>query len=253
MRQTFIYLIIFFNLCIIFPLFGGDEVPILRQRVTDQSGVLSRGESNDLEKKLEQFEKESSTQIAVLIVESLGGEDITDYTFRVAEKNQLGKKGKDNGILIVIAIEERKIRIEVGYGLEGALTDALSSQIIRNRMAPHFRSGNYYEGILDGITAIIEATKGEYRGEDENENIRISPFVVFIILIIVSMIIRGLIRSGGQYIGSGKYKNRYPWWWGGFGGGGFGGGGFSGRGFGGGGGFSGGGGRFGGGGATGGW
>jgi uncharacterized protein len=249
MRRSSLFLIFVLVLCTAVSICGEKDLPLLKQRVTDETGTLDRNEVLNLEEKLTQFEKETSTQTAILIIESLKGEDIQDYTFRVAEKNQLGKKGRDNGILLVIAMEERRMRIEVGYGLEGALPDALADQIIRREITPHFRSGDYYEGILSGITAIAEATKGEYTGDgNDGKPSKTSPFIIFIIFIIVGLIMRRLLVSGGQYVGSGKYHNRNPWWWGGFGGGGggFGGGGSFG-------GFSGGGGSFGGGGASGGW
>ena len=147
MRYSSLLLIFILVLCTAVPSRGQNKTPFLNQRVTDQTRTLNRSEVLNLEERLAQFEKETSTQIVVLIIETLGGEDLQDYTLRVAEKSQLGKKGKDNGILLLIAMEERDIRIEVGYGLEGALPDALSDQIIRHEMAPHFRSGDYYEGI----------------------------------------------------------------------------------------------------------
>lgn len=253
MRYNPLFLIFILFLGTAVTLCGQSDAPHLKQRVTDLTGTLYQGEMRDLEEKLAQFERETSTQIAVLIIGTLSGEDLQDYTLRVAEKNQLGKKGKDNGVLLLVAMKERDIRIEVGYGLEGALPDATSDQIIRNEIAPHFRSGDYYSGILNGITAIVEATKGEYQAEAEKGIRKISPVIIFIIFIVVAMIMRRLLTSGGHYVGSGKYKDRFPWWWGGFGGG----GGFGSSGFGGSGGssggFSGGGGRFGGGGASGGW
>jgi uncharacterized protein len=258
MHSKSIFILIIIGFCICASSFGQTGVPVLKQRITDQAGILNQSEVRDLDERLSQFEKETSTQIAVLIISSLDGADLADYTYRVAEENHLGKKGNDNGVLLLVAMEERDIRIEVGYGLEGALTDVMSGRIIRNEIAPKFRSGDYYKGLLSGITAIMEATKGEYKGETEKEVRKISPIVIFIIIIIVAMIMRRLLTSSGHYVGSGKYKDRFPWWWGGFGGGGFGSGGFGGGGFGsgggfGGGGFSGGGGRFGGGGASGGW
>jgi uncharacterized protein len=168
---------------------------------------------------------------------------------RVAEKNKFGTKGRDNGILIIIAKEDRAIRIEVGYGLEGVLTDALSDQIIRQVIAPRFRRGEYAAGIGEGVDAIMAATKGEFKGSPgRNRDAGRYVPVVFVLLFVLFGILSRIIRGGRrQYVGSGGYRTIGPWF------GGFGGGGFGGGGFGGGGGFSGGGGSFGGGGASGSW
>ncbi len=165
---------------------------------------------------------------------------------RVAEKNKFGKKGRDNGVLMIIAKEDRKIRIEVGYGLEGVLTDALSDEIIRHVIAPRFRQGEFAAGIGDGIDAIMAATKGEFKGSGgrNRDSGRYIPLVFFFVLFLFGILSRLLSRGLTHYVGSRGYRSMGPWF-GGFGGG-FGGGG-------GGGGFSGGGGSFGGGGASGSW
>ncbi|HTK82530.1 MAG TPA: YgcG family protein [Bacteroidota bacterium] len=226
------------------------ELPEFHQRVIDQTGTLSRDEVQALESKLASFEQETSNQVVVLMISSLQGESIEDYSLRVAEKNKFGKKERNNGILFIVAKDDRKLRIEVGYGLEGALTDALSSQIIRHEITPQFRSGDYYAGITAGVDAIIAATKGEYKGDGKDGNGRGFPIApLFVMIFVVMFLLRAFIGSRRHYIGRrGSFGS--PWFWGGFGGGGFGGGGFGG---GGGGGFSGGGGSFGGGGASGSW
>src|SRR5208283_468298 len=141
------------------------EVPELHRRITDLSGTLSNGEVESIDQSLSQFERETSNQIVVLLITTLNDQSIEDYTLQVAEKNKLGKKGRDNGVLVVIAKSDRKVRIEVGYGLEGALTDAISDQIIRRVMAPYFREGDFAGGIGAGISAIISVTKGEFKGD----------------------------------------------------------------------------------------
>src|SRR6266852_1294576 len=113
---------------------GGLTVPEFHQRVIDQSGTLSPREVQSLESTLAQFERETSNQVVVLIVPFLEGENIADFSLRVAEKNKFGKKGRNNGILLIIAKEDRKLRIEVGSGLEGALPDATADQIIRHEI-----------------------------------------------------------------------------------------------------------------------
>ena len=100
--------------------------------VTDETNTLTQSQMNALLKKLEDFDKETSTQIVVYMIQSLNGESLEDYSHTIAEKNGIGRKGKDNGVLLFIVKGDRKLRIEVGYGLEGVLTDAFSSQIIRN-------------------------------------------------------------------------------------------------------------------------
>lgn len=222
----------------------GVALPEIHRRVTDLTGTLSDGERRQLESILEHFEQATSNQIAVLMISSLGEESLEDYSLRVAEKNGFGKKGRNNGILLLIAKEDRKIRIEVGYGLEGALPDATSDQIIRHEIVPKFRQGDFFEGISAGLNSVIAATRGEYQGEGRP---REKPFNLFpLVLIILMFGVFGRMFFGRRhYIGRRGYSSSWPWF-GGFGGGG------SGGGFGGGG-FSGGGGSFGGGGASGSW
>ncbi|MBY0432802.1 MAG: TPM domain-containing protein [Cyclobacteriaceae bacterium] len=144
------------------------EVPELwGHRVHDDAKVLSAETVNRLEQTLKVFEDSTSNQVGILIIPSLDGEIIEEYTLRVAEKWKLGTEKKDNGVVMLIAINDRKMRIEVGQGLEGALTDALCNRIIRNEMAPNFRRGDYDAGVTAAVNAIMLATKGEYKGEDQ--------------------------------------------------------------------------------------
>lgn len=225
------------------------DVPPLRGRINDYARLLSASEIEKLESQLYEFEAQTSNQIAVLIIPTLAGESIEGYAIKVAEKWRLGTAEKDNGVLLLIALEERQLRIEVGYGLEGALTDMLASQIIRYEIAPHFKQGDYFAGLQAGLTAIMQATRNEYQGEpgrrkDHEEELgKLISFLFFFIL----FVILGLTRRGrrgllGALILSSLFRNGGGGWrsGGGFGGGGFGG-------------FSGGGGGFGGGGASGGW
>ncbi|HUL43571.1 MAG TPA: TPM domain-containing protein [Bacteroidota bacterium] len=236
--------------------FQAREIPELHRRVTDLSGTLSESDVSALEQKLAGFEQQTSNQVVVLMISSSGDQGIEDYSVAVCEKNKLGKKGRDNGILLLISKDEHKVRIEVGYGLEGTLTDALSDQIIRHVIVPRFREGDFAGGIDAGVDAIIAATKGEFKGEGARRQGPQIPFVlVFLFFPIFFSVMRAVLGSRRHYVGPGRYASKGGWWWwtgGGMGGGGFGGGGFGGGGFGGGG-FSGGGGGFGGGGATGSW
>jgi uncharacterized protein len=135
-------------------------------RVHDEAKVLSQQTADLLENRLHAFEDSTSNQIAILIVNSLDGELLEEYSLRVAEKWKLGKEAKDNGVLLLISVTDHKMRFEVGYGLEGVLTDALCSRIIRNEIAPHFRKDNYDAGVTAGIDAIVKGIGGEYTADD---------------------------------------------------------------------------------------
>lgn len=226
---------------------GGKNISI-KEYVTDNTGTLSDTEISGLRQKLQNFYKSTSTQIVVYMTGSLGSESLEDVSQNIAEKNGIGKKGKNNGVLLFIAKSDRKLRIEVGYGLEGALPDAVSDQIIRKIITPKFKKNDYFGGISDGVDAIMAATIGEFKADNKDDSGSdgictvgfIAIFIIFGMLIFIISIIRSFFGgggwgSGGRYYGSG----------GGF----FSGGssGFSG------GGFSGGGGSFGGGGASGSW
>ncbi len=130
--------------------------------VNDFTGVLTAEQKAALESKLSGFEKEFFNEIEVAIIPSLQGDTVENFTNKLFQDWGIGKKDKDNGVLVLIAIEEKQIRIEPGYGLEGALTDAQSYWIINNEMKPNFREGKYYEGINAAVDKIMAATKGEY-------------------------------------------------------------------------------------------
>jgi len=208
--------------------------------VHDEANVLSISKSQ-IEGILQAERDSTSNQIAVLIIPSLEGGSLEEYSLRVAEKWQLGKKQKDNGVLLLIVVEDRKMRIETGYGLEGSLTDAISSRIIRNEIAPRFRNGDYDGGVQAGVIAIIQAIQGEYVNEDpppQKRNTKKSPLATIIIIIII-IIIASRGRRGGR--GGGHWSSGRGWIgpmgglgggssWGSGGGGGFGGGSFGGGG-----------------------
>jgi uncharacterized protein len=229
------------------------------RRVNDYAGALSPADRDRLEQKLVAGEAGSRNQIVVAIFRSLQGESLEDYSIRLAQAWRIGQKGLDNGVILLVFLDDRKMRIEVGYGLEGSLTDAISSSIIRDVMAPRFREGRIADGIGAGLDAIERAIAGTYvrppsadRGKRQGNigarELLALAFVLFLIFAIAQSRMqtnavrrRGWTGSsrgwGGPFIGGGM---------GGFGGG-FGGGGGSG------GGFSGGGGSFGGGGSSGSW
>jgi uncharacterized protein len=226
--------------------------------VTDRAGVLGdRAES--INARLEQFERETSNQILVWIDRKIP-ENFTleDFTVRAAQKWKAGQAKTDNGAILFVFTDDRKLRIEVGYGLEGVFPDITANRIIQDEIVPRFRSGDYAGGIEAGVNAMMAATKGEYKGSgttvDERSRRRrpnisgcIVPALFFFLFFILPLFMRRQSRRGRTFGGSG--------WWlggGGFGGGGGGGWGGGGGGFSGGG-FSGGGGSFGGGGASGSW
>ena len=140
------------------------EAPPLAGRVNDRARMLSADSLQRLEQKLAAFERETSNQVVVLTVPTLQGDDIDQFSIRVAEAWKIGQKGKDNGVLLVITQAERKVRIEVGMGLQGVLPDITAGRIIRDVMRPYLKSGNYDQGITVGVDSIIAATKGEFKG-----------------------------------------------------------------------------------------
>ncbi|MEW6769708.1 MAG: YgcG family protein [Pseudomonadota bacterium] len=130
-------------------------------RVVDQTGTLSGGDISSLEQTLKDFEDRKGSQVAVLIVPTTAPETIEQYSLRVVEKWKLGRKKIDDGALLIVAKDDRKLRIEVGYGLEGVLTDVTSKRIIDEVITPKFRSGDFAGGISDGVTKILSVIDGE--------------------------------------------------------------------------------------------
>ena len=138
--------------------------------VSDYAGLLPPASRARLEEELAHFEKETSNQIEVAIFSSLEEESLEDFSIRLAEQWKIGRKGKDNGVILLIFKNDRKVRIEVGYGLEAVLTDAVAKLIIENEITPRFREGKFDEGIERAVDALRAATRGEYEAE------RRSPF-----------------------------------------------------------------------------
>lgn len=230
-------------------------------RVNDYAQILSSADAADLERNLKQFEEQTSNQIVIAIFPSLDDEDLNDFTNRLFEKWRLGQKQHNNGVLLAAFMAEHKVRIEVGYGLEGALTDALSSEIIRNDIVPAFRSERYADGLRAAVQDIEKVIRGEYkgRGQPAVEPIQnYAPLILFAAFMLFSIWMRARRRRGIFFPPgrsgcfpliffppgpTGRRRDNDDW----FSGGGWGGG------SGGGGGFSGGGGISGGGGASGSW
>jgi len=217
-------------------------------RVSDFAGLLKPQERARIEARLAEIERATSNQFAVAIFPSLEGEDLEDFSIRLAEAWKIGQKGRDNGLILLVFPKERKVRIEVGYGLEGAIPDVLAGRVIRDVLAPRFRKGDYAGGILAAVNALDKASRGEFEALPEAKDKGVPPQVlgIFPFILFVLLFLAAASRSRSAHIG-GRGVHRGGFWWFGPGGG------FGGRGGFGGGGFGGGGGGFGGGGASGGW
>lgn len=228
------------------------KIPRLTMMVTDNAQILNRQQENRLEGLLRSVEQSTSAEIALLTVKDMGGLTIEDYSIRVVDNWKLGKADRDNGVLLLVSTGDRKVRLEIGYGLEDIVTDAKSSYIINTMILPSFRDGDYYSGIEKGLAAVgglinetyvISAEELAKYQRSEERSKKSGGIPVGLIIFILFIVLSGRRRGGlftwlllGSMMGGGRSGNS-----GGFGsGGGFGG-------------FSGGGGGFGGGGASGGW
>jgi uncharacterized protein len=168
-RNRIVQILALFSLVTIFsaPKLFALEVPPLKGRVNDYAGILSASTKQQLEGILSELEKTDSTQIAVLTIPSLEGEPLEEFSIKVADQWKIGQKGFDNGAILLIALKERKIRIEVGYGLEGSLTDLMAGRIIANVIVPQFKAGNFNQGVIDGVQAMIGVVRGEYKADEK--------------------------------------------------------------------------------------
>jgi uncharacterized protein len=222
-------------------LFAQPEAPVLKQWANDFTNTLGSNQLETLNQRLKTFEDSTTNQLVMLMIATLNDYPIEYYSYEVAQKNKIGTEEHDNGALLFVAKNDKKLRIEVGYGLEGALPDALASSIIRNVIVPHFKKNDFYAGITAGIDAIISAIAGEYQAEkDVSEDDEGTPLISTIIMIIFGILMfifrgRGKGRRGGFIYFGGLGGGRSGFSSGGFGG------------------FSGGGGSFGGGGSSGSW
>ncbi len=238
--------------------------------VTDYTNTLSAGDKQQLESKLVAFNDSTTTQIAVVIIKSVGDYDINDYGQKLGRAWGIGSKGQNNGILILVAFDDHKVAIQTGLGAEGAVPDIITHQIIENDITPRFKQGDYYSGLNTATDDIMKYMKGEYKAVNKPRHTGRGGgggsfgILFFIIVIIIIIIFRGRGGGGGQIIGGRGGASPFWWFlggallgrgsggWGGFSGGD--GGGFGGGGGGDGGGFGGfGGGDFGGGGSSGSW
>ena len=229
------------------------NVPKLQGYVNDYAHMISGPARAKLEEELKSFEQSDSTQLVILTIPSLEGESPEDFSIKVVESWKLGQARKDNGILLLVSRDDRKMRIEVGRGLEGRLTDLMAGRIIDLAIKPWFKRGDFDGGFAAGVASLIDATRGEFKAEEKDSRKGTQPFhsswlFLFVILILFFFILssvrkRGITSDGRGHGGSPGGFGIFP---SGRGGGGsiFGGGGGT---------FGGGGGSFGGGGASGSW
>ena len=250
-------LVCFFITSLSFAQYTIPEIPSLQTSVYDYANVLSATEKSQLEEKLIHYSDSTTTQIVVITIESLKGEDVSQLATKWGQTWGIGGTAKDdNGVIILLAKDERKIAINPGYGLEDRLTAGIGGEIIRNIIIPEFKAGSYYNGLDKGTTAIIDVFKGKYKGERKGNKkgggFPILPIIIIFIIIIViiaknrnnggnsgnnsggpsllDVIILSSLGRGGGFGGSsgGGFSGGSGGFGGGFGGGGFSGGGSSG-------------------------
>jgi uncharacterized protein len=241
MKSTALSLVALLALLLVGSVFAQPKFPALSGIVVDEAGMLNTATNAQLSEYLLGHQRATGNQVVVVTVADLQGYEIADYGYQLGRHWGIGEQGKDNGVLLIVAKTERKVRIEVGYGFEGDLTDAISSNIIHAVILPQFKLGQFPKGILLGSKSIVEALGGQYQmRKAAKKKAAGNNFSAVIFIVIV------LLNIGGGMFGGGRRRGtRSMFIPGGFGGG------RSSGGFGGG--FSGGGGGFGGGGASGGW
>lgn len=143
---------------------SGLDVPDYHGYVNDYANMISPEMESKLERALQSFDLSDSTQITILTLDSLEGDSLEDFSIRTVDKWKIGQKDKDNGVLLLVFKKDRKMRIEVGRGLEGVLTDLLSGRIIDGVISPAFKAGRFDEGFANGVIAIVDASRGEFKG-----------------------------------------------------------------------------------------
>jgi uncharacterized protein len=186
--------------------------------VTDSTGTLTADQQAQLENKLVAFADSTSTQIAVVILRSVGGYDINQYGAALIRSWGIGVKGKNNGILVLVALNDRKVAIQTGYGAEGAVPDIVTHQIIENDIKPNFKENRYYEGLDAATNSLMRQMKGEYkadakvqRGADNSGGGGNIGIIIFIVIVILIIIFRNIGGGGGHIIG--RRGSASPFWW----------------------------------------
>lgn len=189
------FLAVFFFLFLPFTAHGLD-VPRLEGYVNDYAGMIGPSVKPKIEERLRTFEQSDSTQIVILTIPSLEGETIEEFGIKVAEKWKIGQQGKDNGAILIVSKQERKIRIEVGYGLEGRLTDLTAGRIIDLVIKPRFKQGDFDGGLIAGVSSLIDATRGEFSAERRPVRQRqrgVPPFLTFFLFLAIFTLILGSV------------------------------------------------------------
>ena len=156
--------------------------------VTDYAGILNDGQRNSLERKLVAFNDSTSTQIAVVIINTTGGLEIADYSVQLFNNWKIGQEKKNNGVLILVAKDDRKMWITTGYGIEGVLPDVLCKRVIENDLVPNFKQNNFYEGIHQATNTIMSIVIGEFAAEEymhRDKKVPWFPFFMFIVILLI--------------------------------------------------------------------
>jgi uncharacterized protein len=179
----------------------GLDIPRLQGYVNDHGGMISPSAKSKIEEELRAFEQSDSTQIVILTIPSLEGENIEEFGIKVAEAWKVGQQGKDNGVLFIVSKQERKIRVEVGRGLEGNLTDLMAGRIIDLVITPRFKRADFDGGFMAGVSALIDATRGEFKAEQRPAQRRqqgLPPFLtIFLFLGVFTLILGSISRILG--------------------------------------------------------
>jgi len=203
--NLFLYVLILLNSSFLFAQFTIPEKPSLQTSVYDYANVLSASEKSQLEEKLIKYSDSTTTQIVVITIESLKNESIDQLATKWAQTWGFGQAKEDNGVIILLAKNERKIAIQAGYGLEDRLTAGIGGTIIRNIIIPEFKTGSYYNGLDKGTDAIIDVFKGKFKGErkqtHEGKDFPIFPFIIIIVIILI-------LLSKNRNSGGGNSGNR---------------------------------------------
>jgi uncharacterized protein len=192
MKRIFLFFILLLC-CVPFTAYGLD-VPRLEGYVNDYAGMIHSSTKSKLEEALIGFEQSDSTQIVILTIPALEGENIEEFGIKVAERWKIGHQDKDNGILFIVSKQERKIRIEVGRGLEGKLTDLMAGRIIDQVIKPKFKQSDFDGGFIAGVSALISATRGEFKGGQRPVQRRqksFPPFLTFLLFLGIFILILG--------------------------------------------------------------
>jgi len=254
-NSIFLALVLCFFTQLGFAQFDIPEKPKFQTSVYDYANLLNASEKAQLEQKLIKYSDSTSTQIVVITIASLKNEDVMVLATNWAQKWGIGQSKEDNGVIVLVAQQERKVAIMPGYGLEDRLTAGIGGEIIRNIIVPEFKAGSYYNGLDKGADALVDVFKGKYKGErksDKKKNIPVLPIIIVVVIILVLIsrrknnggnsgnsgggpslldviILSNLGRSsGGGFGGFGGGSSGGGGFGGGFGGGGFSGGGSSG-------------------------